>query len=228
MSSAGRPSRVGLVLGGGAMGSAYHAGALVALEHDAVAPRFHRAPTDPRTCSRGWPRPPVDPLLVRTVRARDCHRTVFGPAGRSAPLSLALAASCAVPGYFRPVRIEDTVYVDGGAISATNADVLGRHGDDLDLVVVVSPLTGESRWGSRASAMRRFYRRALDHKIELLHRRGIPTIVIEPGQSVTQHMSLDFMSDDASARIISQAFIDTGAQINANHLFDPLRRRSAA
>ena len=40
------------------------------------------------------------------------------------PLSLALAASCAVPGYFAGVDIDGEVFLDGGAISATNADVL--------------------------------------------------------------------------------------------------------
>ena len=63
------------------------------------------------------------------------------PAGQPGrPLHLAIAASCAVPGYFAPVRIEDHTYVDGGAHSPTNAAILRERA--LDLVVVVSPMSG--------------------------------------------------------------------------------------
>ena len=67
-------------------------------------------------------------------------------------------------------------------ISATNADVLARH--DVDLAIVISPMTGASGRPSLARSIRRFCRRTLDHEIRALERKGIPTVVIEPGEDV--------------------------------------------
>lgn len=80
-------------------------------------------------------------LWICAVRRRDGRRVIFGrPGSPPAPLHLAVAASCAVPGYFAPVVIDDIAYVDGGVHSPTNAAVLARRG--LDLVVIVSPMSG--------------------------------------------------------------------------------------
>ena len=50
----------------------------------------------------GWPRATT---WVCAARRRDGRRVVFGRAGSPpAPLSLAVAASCAIPGYFTPCR----------------------------------------------------------------------------------------------------------------------------
>jgi NTE family protein len=62
-------------------------------------------------------------LRVCAVDAGNGHRVVFG--SRSAPpasVGQAVAASCAIPAVFAPVRIGDRRYVDGGAWSPTNAD----------------------------------------------------------------------------------------------------------
>jgi NTE family protein len=160
---------------------------------------------------RPWPH---DPLLVCAVRRRDWRRIVFGSRSKTPPLSLALAASCAVPGYFAGVEIDGEVFVDGGAISATNADVLSRH--DVDLAVVVSPMTGTGRRLSVSQFVRDLCRRTLDQEIRALERRGISTVVIEPGAGVLEHMSMDFMSEEASVDIVQNAFLDTGAQIRVS------------
>lgn len=68
------------------------------------------------------------------------RRTVFGRAG-SPPAGLrdAVMASCAIPGWYSPVRIGRRRYVDGGACSPTSLDLVARLG--LDEVVVLSPMT---------------------------------------------------------------------------------------
>src|ERR1019366_430001 len=65
---------------------------------------------------------PGQPLWVCAVRARDGRLVVFGRDSRP-PLPEAVAASCAIPGFFRPVSIDGDSYLDGGAHSPTNADV---------------------------------------------------------------------------------------------------------
>ena len=67
------------------------------------------------------------------------RRVPFGRQGtraRRAPpaeLADAVAASCAIPGFYRPVRIGGRDYVDGGVRSASNLDLLAgprpRPGD---------------------------------------------------------------------------------------------------
>lgn len=52
------------------------------------------------------------------------------------PLVSAVAASCAVPGVWPPVTINDRRYMDGGARSGTNADLAAGY----DRVVVIAPL----------------------------------------------------------------------------------------
>ncbi|MDQ1434250.1 MAG: hypothetical protein QOF59_1066 [Actinomycetota bacterium] len=171
---------------------------------------------------RSWPE---DPLLVCAVRRRDWRRIVFGSPSNTPPLSLALAASCAVPGYFAGVDIDGEVFLDGGAISATNADVLSRH--DVDLAVVVSPMTGNGRWLSVSQFVRDLCRRTLDQEVRALERRGISTVVVEPGADVLAHMSFDFMSEAASVDIVQNAFLDTGTQIRKSSTLQSLITKNA-
>ena len=78
-------------------------------------------------------------LWVVTLDYEAGHRVVFGRADApDASLADAVMASCAIPGWFEPVSIDGRTYVDGGAWSATSADVL--VGEELDEVYVVAPM----------------------------------------------------------------------------------------
>ena len=88
-----------------------------------------RGTTDTATISEGigrlhaggWPE---QPLWVCAVRLRDGSRVVFGRDRTDAPVGQAVAASCAIPGYYAPVSIDGVDHVDGGVHSPTNADVV--------------------------------------------------------------------------------------------------------
>ena len=68
------------------------------------------------------------------------RRTVFGRDGSPrAGLRDAVMASCAIPGWYAPVKVGRRRYVDGGACSPTSLDLVARLG--LDEVVVLSPMT---------------------------------------------------------------------------------------
>ena len=70
----------------------------------------------------------------------DGRRTVFGrPDSPPAALRDAVMASCAIPGWYSPVRVGRRRYVDGGACSPTSLDLVARL--RLDEVVVLSPMT---------------------------------------------------------------------------------------
>jgi NTE family protein len=156
----------------------------------------------------GWP---AKDLWVCTVRQNDARRVLFGRSRRDVPLSSALAASCAVPGYFQPVPIDGRWYIDGGAWSASNADVLRDR--DLDLVVVVSPMSTRDQRPSWDLPMRRWVRRVLRREVGMLKARGVPVIILEPGRDVLAHMALDLMSGAAVSDVVREAFLDTGSEL---------------
>ena len=83
---------------------------------------------------------PERDLRICAVRASDGRRVVFGtPGAPTTDVGTAVAASCAIPSYFSPVHVAGHAYVDGGAHSPSNADVVLR--DRCDLVLVSSPMT---------------------------------------------------------------------------------------
>lgn len=82
-----------------------------------------------------WP----EKLWICTMNFDTGRRTVFGRSGSPvASVSEAVMASCAIPGWFQPVLIGGVPYVDGGAISATNIDLVS--GLDMDEVFVIAPM----------------------------------------------------------------------------------------
>ncbi|MFJ6216368.1 patatin-like phospholipase family protein [Streptomyces sp. NPDC092296] len=67
------------------------------------------------------------------------RRVVFGdPDAPEAGVAEAVMASCAIPGWFAPVAVDGRRFIDGGAWSATNADLLLGRG--LDEVYVLAPM----------------------------------------------------------------------------------------
>lgn len=101
-----------------------------------------------------------------------------------AELADAVAASCAIPGFFKPVRIGDRQYVDGGLHSMSNLDLF--EGLGLDLVICLNPLS--SRAGARgwhpltrvSAALRTLATRQIDAEVGRLLEEGTSVIVIEP------------------------------------------------
>jgi NTE family protein len=151
-------------------------------------------------------------LWICAVRRRDGRRVVFGrPGAPDAPLHLAVGASCAVPGYFAPVWIDRHSYVDGGAHSPTNAAILRGRG--LDLVIIVSPMSGPA--GSRPdiyAAARLHSARKLRREVRALHAAGTQTLIFAPGPADQKVMGSDYMSGHRLTDVIQQSYSSTGAQ----------------
>jgi NTE family protein len=156
---------------------------------------------------------PDEDLWLCAVRQRDLRRVVMGR-DLQCPLAPAVAASCAIPGYFRPVAIGGQTYIDGGVRSPTNADVLRRA--DIDLAIIVSPMSGRDLGRVGVSTMvRRHARSKLAIERRRLEAAGIPSVVIEPGPAVIRAIGIDFMSDANADAIVTAAFVDTGEQLRA-------------
>jgi NTE family protein len=120
-----------------------------------------------------------------------------------------VAASCAVPGYFAPVRIGGRSYLDGGAHSPTNAAIL--RGQGLDLVIIISPMSGPAGWRPDFyAAARRHATRLLSREVRALEKEGIATVVFAPSPREQQVMGNDMMSRDRLHEVIQESFLAAG------------------
>jgi predicted acylesterase/phospholipase RssA len=79
------------------------------------------------------------PLLIPAIDLDRAERVVFGRVPLAdVPISHAVAASSAIPGFFEPFSIGGRDYVDGGVGFCGHADLAAEAG--ADVVVVVNPL----------------------------------------------------------------------------------------
>jgi NTE family protein len=137
-----------------------------------------------------------------------------------------VAASCAIPGFFAPVRIGGVRYVDGGAWSPTNADVVAGLG--LDLVLVVSPMSAQRAIPALSvdGAIRAACRLELSREVVRVRRRGTPVVVVEPGAEELEAMggSMEAMDPERAPSIVRAV-----RETMRRRLRDPeLRERLAA
>ena len=78
-------------------------------------------------------------LYIVAVDLDDGRAVAFGePDRRDVPVSRAVQASIALPGLYRPVRIDGRDYVDGGVKKTAHINLAIRHG--ADLVVCINPI----------------------------------------------------------------------------------------
>lgn len=139
------------------------------------------------------------PLWLCAWDLRRGRRVVFGqPGAPRATVGQAVAASSAIPAYFKPVEIGGRRYVDGGVHSMVNLDLVADAG--LDLVIAVSPLSQVSAWPALSPAwvMRQSLRSRLRAEVDAVRATGVPVVAIQPGRSVTASMGFNPM--DAARR----------------------------
>jgi NTE family protein len=111
-------------------------------------------------------------LRVCTVDRANGRRVVFGaPGAPKASVADAVQASCAIPGVFKPVRIDGREYVDGGAWSVTNLDAA-----PVSRGTRVLCLEPTGALGLRAAA----FRVATEIELQALRRRRAEVLRVMP------------------------------------------------
>jgi len=144
-------------------------------------------------------------LRVAVVELETGRRVVLGAAGTPRlPVAVAVQASCAIPGVFRPVRAGGRTYVDGGAWSPTNMDAAEvKRGDR---VLCLNPSGSlRPRIGDPAGAMGPMSRAVAATEALVLKRRGASVTTINPDEATLAVMGANLM--DPRPR---QAVIETG------------------
>ena len=115
------------------------------------------------------------------------ERVAFGREGApEVDLPSAVMASCAIPGWYQPVRIGEHRYIDGGAWSSTNLDLMAGLG--LDEVYVLAPQVSFVRdapthWRTRVERQwrNRVTLRVL-RELAKVHDDGAEVTVLGPGE----------------------------------------------
>jgi NTE family protein len=141
---------------------------------------------------------------------RSGKRVAFGrDDAPTAAAGDAVAASCAIPGFYHPVRVAGRRHVDGGICSTSNLDLL--CGADLDLVVClnpmssVAPVSGGSPADRFARLMRAAAGRRLAHEARKLRGEGTDVLVLQPGRDDCALMGLNLMSGSRRVQVMEQA-----------------------
>jgi NTE family protein len=115
-------------------------------------------------------------VLVTAVDVDSAKRVVFGPGyDERTPISQAVAASCCVPGLFRPYRIGDRYHLDGEVVRTASADLAVSAG--ANVVVISNIYRPEIRPPERRSLARRGMLRVLRQSLNIVltekERRGV-------------------------------------------------------
>lgn len=144
------------------------------------------------------------------VDYRTGTRVALGRHGAPhAELPDAVAASCAVPGFFRAVEIAGRRYVDGGVHSISNADTLAD--EKLDLVVALNPMSSphgglpRSLGQGFAYALRRQASRQLRAEVRRLEQAGTEVLVVEPSAEDLAAMGANLMGRGRRNDVIATA-----------------------
>lgn len=143
-------------------------------------------------------------LRICAVDVASGRRVVLGaPGAPEATVGQAVEASCAVPGVFRPVTIDDRVYVDGGAWSLANLDVapVGR-----DTHVLCLSVAGGRADATPAGLMRAAARPAVALEAAFLRRRGARVTVIGPDEDAAAAFGANLLDPRASGGALQQGY----------------------
>jgi NTE family protein len=148
------------------------------------------------------------------------RRVPFGRAGApAADLADAVAASCAIPGFYRPVEIGGRRYVDGGMYSASNLDLLATEA--LDLVICLNPTSTLAEASSRnpvgrvADAVRRGAGRRLGYEARKVRAQGTAVVLIQPVADDLALMGRNLMRRQGRHDVIELARRTVAEQLRA-------------
>jgi NTE family protein len=136
-----------------------------------------------------------------------------------AELADAVAASCAIPAFYRPVTINGRRYVDGGVCSASNLGLVANEG--LDLVICLNPTSTQAHTTSRNPIERAFdyprtaSGRRLGYEARKVRARGAQVVLIQPTAEDLALMGRNLMSTRRRHEVLELAIRTVGEQLAA-------------
>lgn len=163
-----------------------------------------------------WPDHPGYRAIAADYRTGK--RVQFGdPAAPPARVGQAVAASCAIPSFYHPVKIGGRRYVDGGLCSMSNLDLM--RGRELDLVVCLNPTSSRASVPVRtpADAMGAWMRgqsgRRLGREATRLREEGTEVVLLQPTRRDLEVMGPNLMSRDRRVEVGETALRTTALEL---------------
>lgn len=153
------------------------------------------------------------------------RRVVIGPDGSTgfpnATLPRALQASCAIPGFYPPVRIDGSRLVDGGIKSASNFDLAARLPQRAVLGISSITFDPADPPSSASRFLRTMPQRTVLREASSLRRRGHEVLLMRPGREALEVAGSSLISGRITRDVVEAAY--EGA---SRRLTEPdLRRR---
>jgi NTE family protein len=150
---------------------------------------------------------PEKALWLCTVDINTGRRIVLGREGApEVSVAQAVMASCAIPGFYQPVKVGKYTLVDGGVHSSTNLDLAAKFG--CDLIIGVAPMAYEPV--DAPDPLRQLVRliptRALSRETALARRRGAEVLLIRPTAAELAIHGANLMRPDAGEEIAKAAY----------------------
>jgi NTE family protein len=169
-----------------------------------------------QVAANGWAAHPHCRIVATDYESGK--RIVFGEAGApEASLAEAVAASCAIPGFFKPVSINGHRYVDGGLQSLCNLDLL--EASDLDVVICFSAMTARLEQDGSSAVQRAVHslfglaREQLDRQVSTLMHQGVDTVVVEPTANDHAAMGANLMDARRWRAVVDVALTSVARQL---------------
>jgi NTE family protein len=168
----------------------------------------------------GWAEHPS--LWITACDYANGRRVAFGRSDApTCDLADAVAASCAIPGFYRPVDIAGRRYVDGGMWSTSNLDIMRDAG--LDLVICLNPTSSRHAVQARRptaripAAIRRQSGRRLGWEAKRVRAAGTRVILIQPTAEDLAIMGTNLMSRRNRNPVIETAMRTVREQLRTEH-----------
>jgi NTE family protein len=145
-------------------------------------------------------------LRIAAVDAESGRRVMFGaPGAPEASVGQAVEASCAIPGWFRPVEIGGRSYVDGGIWSPTNMDPADVQRGAR--VLALNPTASlRPSLGVPFGALGPVARAAAAVEARALERRGARVRNVSPDQAAAAAMGTNLMDAGPRERVTRAGF----------------------
>jgi NTE family protein len=158
---------------------------------------------------------PDTPLWLCTVNVETGRRVVLGRRDDRPPLTQAVLASSAIPGYYQPIRFDGRTLVDGGMHSTTNLDLAAEVPPRLVIASAPMGYDPSRAPGAIARAIRRPVNRGLARSRLTLLAAHRTVVLLRPGREEVAAQGVNAMRDhdlepvavaayDAAARRLSR------------------------
>ena len=164
-----------------------------------------------------WPQKPmwITACNLDTKRRVVLSRTQRNP---ESTLRQALRASCAVPGVYSPIRVDNQRLVDGGVASVNNLDLAVRA--PTDIVIALAPMGFDPRHppGALRTLTRSRVNAVMAGEADRVRRAGKRLLLIRPTGSELEKHGFNFLSNRGNDVIEQAAYDATMSALTSDRL----------